>query len=159
MKEAADANRHTDPQLFGNLQGLSIQSHYQLRKPLVLHLLVALPLICALANIISSSINHQKHSCFFPPAARCLEGFFILRCISKYLLLFFKMCKKSGCVSRWGCSWVGNISYSHEMSGVVVSCHGWRFQLLDQNPDHVDEDDYVDLAKKQTHACWHVKNL
>lgn len=35
---------------------------------------------------------------------------------------------------------------SHEMSGVIVSSHGWRFQLLNQNPDHIDEDDYVDLV-------------
>lgn len=35
---------------------------------------------------------------------------------------------------------------SHEMSSVIVSSHGWRFQLLNQNPDHIDEDDYVDLV-------------
>lgn len=33
------------------------------------------------------------------------------------------------------------------MSSVIVPDHGWRFKLLNQNPDHVDEDDYVDLVE------------
>lgn len=47
-------NQLTNPQMSGNLQGFNIQSHYQWRKPLVLHLLVTLLLI-----------NQQKH--FIPP--------------------------------------------------------------------------------------------
>lgn len=45
------------------------------------------------------------------------------------------------------------------MSGVVVSCHGWRFQLLDQNPDHIDEDDYVNLAKKKQNKHMYADML
>lgn len=36
---------------------------------------------------------------------------------------------------------------SHEMTCVTVPGHGGRFQLLDQNPDHVDKDDNVDLVE------------
>lgn len=35
--------------------------------------------------------------------------------------------------------------YSHKMSSVTVSSHGWRFELLNQNPNYIDEDDNVDL--------------
>lgn len=33
----------------------------------------------------------------------------------------------------------------HVMAGVVVSGHGWRLELLNQNSDHVDENENVDL--------------
>lgn len=35
----------------------------------------------------------------------------------------------------------------HEMTSITVSCSGWRFKLLDQNPDNIYEDDYVDLSE------------
>lgn len=41
---------------------------------------------------------------------------------------------------------------SHKVSSVIVPCHGRRFKLFNQNPDDVDEDDYVDLEEK--HAQW-----
>lgn len=34
----------------------------------------------------------------------------------------------------------------HKMPSVIVAGHGWRLQLLHQNPDHIDENDYVDLG-------------
>lgn len=94
MKEAADANRHTDPQLFGNLQGLSIQSHYQLRKPLVYTYLLLCRWYALLPTSLAAPSITGNIPAFSPPAAPCLEGFFIHHCISKYLLFFFKMCKK-----------------------------------------------------------------
>lgn len=42
---------------------------------------------------------------------------------------------------------------SHKMSSVIVPGHGRRFKLLDQNPDHIDEDDYVDLVDIHMHVC------
>lgn len=37
------------------------------------------------------------------------------------------------------------------MSSVIVSSHGRRFKLLNQNPDHIDEDDDVDLVEIYAH--------
>lgn len=126
-------NQLTTPQMSGNLQGFNIQSHYQWRKPLVLHLLVTLLLI-----------NQQKH--FIPPlhptppptpaSPRNTIG-------NGYSVLLIDIKKRS----KFGNLELENY-LSHEMSSVVISSHGWRFQLLNQNPDHVDEDHYVDLWKQ-----------
>lgn len=42
---------------------------------------------------------------------------------------------------------------SHKVSGVIVACYGGRFELLNQDPDYVDEDDDVDLEEKYAHVC------
>lgn len=44
------------------------------------------------------------------------------------------------------------------MSSVIVPGHGWRFKLLNQNPDHVDEDDNVDLVGMFTYAQLQLLN-
>lgn len=47
--------------------------------------------------------------------------------------------------------------YSHKMSSVTVSSHGWRFELLNQNPDYIDKDDNVDLRYTCAHKHTHEK--
>lgn len=38
------------------------------------------------------------------------------------------------------------------MPGVIVPTHGGRLELLNQNPDHIDEDDDVDLGGADAHT-------
>lgn len=45
------------------------------------------------------------------------------------------------------CGWIF-ILFSLEVTGVIAT-DAWRFQLLDQNADHIDEDDEVHLHRNK----------
>lgn len=121
-------------QLFGNQLGMSIQSHYHL-----------------------CSSDSWKAPFILSLNWTFWKDISLIQASEGTLICFIESDNINAVVH-----WAG--IYSHKMSGVTVSSHCWRFELLNQNPDYIDEDDNVDLQYTCTHKhtqihTWEIRTV